>query len=373
MHLPRIHPAAVRAGRIARATALSLIASVALFSCGEGVSPLPTSMGGFDEVVFVKDARYLEDTIYKLAMAELESHFGAFPFHEPRLDVIDLELAKLDDMFTHHRNMIFIGTIDRGSDYADYLMRLLGDSGIEKVRSGGAFNFERRNVWADGQFVHGIVAEDPETLLASLPKAIDKVVARIHETEFEKIRKFVYLNGTNAEAQRILEAESIGIKIPSAFKRHKSSTGNFHWYRKSTLDLTSSIMIYHHPYRRTVETTPDYAIFLRDSLGKRYERSRIQGAYMTTEKLVRPIIDTVTVDGNFAIRTEGLWRLEHDFMGGPFVNYLVYDDAQSRIVFVEAYLYNPDARRGGRRRAIREMDAMLTTLRLPDAAASADS
>ena len=80
---------------------------------------------------------------------------------------------------------------------------------------------------------------------------------------------------------------------------------------------------------------------------------------MTTEKLDIPLQDTVELNGHFGIRTQSLWRLEHDFMGGPFINYLIYDKTNNRIIHLDAYVYAPDIT--SKRRLMREMEAMLTT------------
>jgi hypothetical protein len=342
-----------------------LALAAVLGSCGEMPSTLPSAVGGIDEILFVEDPRFSEDSLYGVVDRRLTAQYGNFLHHEPIFDLLHLPLANLDKSLANHRNILYVGVMDKPGEYNDQLMTLLGEAGVQKVRSGELFSGERKDVWALGQHVHIIAAPTYEVLEQGLDRALDALVPRIQDAEFAKIRRNVYASGEETELMRELENEQgIRLRIPRYYQKHPSSEGNFTWYRRSTVDLTASIMVYQHPYRRELEISPAYAIFVRDSLGKHYERSQIEKAYMTTEKLVRPLEDTVDFNGHFAIRTQSLWRLEYDFMGGPFIHYLIYDPRGQRVIHLDAYVYAPDITR--KRKLMREMDAILQTFALPE-------
>lgn len=352
-----------------RAFALSpvfLFGLVLMFTaCGE-TTTLPSSVGGLDEVLFVEDPRFLNDTLYDQVDARLQAQFGNFLHFEPIFDLLTRTQDSMSKTLEKHRNMVFVAVLNTESDYNTQVKALIGTEGVEAVREKGALVAERRNVWASGQHVHLIVTDSKERLARLLPSALDETVRRIQSIEAEKYKRFVYAGGTNVpQTEDLKDNYDIVLRIPDRYDLHESSNGNFRWYRRSTLDLTASIMVYQHPYRRELETQPAYAVFVRDSLGKRYERSATPGAYMSTEKLVRPIVDTVDLNGHFAIRTQSLWRLVGDFMGGPFVNYLIYDQVNNRIIHLDAYVYAPDITR--KRKLVRELDAILQTFDIPGA------
>jgi len=333
-------------------------------SCGDMPSTLPSAIGGVDEVIFVEDPRFSNDSLYGRVDERLRAQYGNFIHNEPTFDVLNLDLEAFSKTLTNHRNILLVGILDRESDYNDQIKRMIGQSGQEQVRGGGLFTVQRKNVWAAGQTVHVLVASDYDALDKGLDKAMNDITANIQKAEFAKIRRNMYASGQEeALSRELAEEQNIVLKIPAYYKKHPSSNGAFMWYRRSTVDLTASIMVYSHPYTRELESSPAYAIFVRDSLGRQYERSQIEGAYMTTEKLVRPLQDTVDLNGHFAIRTQSLWRLEHDFMGGPFINYLVYDKANNRIIHLDAYVYAPDITQ--KRRLVRELEAVLTTFGVP--------
>src|SRR6056300_1637298 len=105
----------------------------------------------------------------------------------------------------------------------------------------------------------------------------------------------------------------------------------------------------------------DDVIAHRDSLGKHYFEGSYEGSYMTTETLIPPTISNTEISGMFALETRGLWRMEGDFMGGPFLSYTIYDEKNDRILTVEALLYGPQAKK---RNIVLEMEAMLKSIKL---------
>ena len=88
----------------------------------------------------------------------------------------------------------------------------------------------------------------------------------------------------NAE---LLRDHGIDIKIPSKFEKIDASEGSFIFIRRSTIDLTYSIMIYGFPDTGlSLGLALEGPIKVRDSLGFRYESSNIEGSYMEIEKMI---------------------------------------------------------------------------------------
>jgi hypothetical protein len=59
----------------------------------------------------------------------------------------------------------------------------------------------------------------------------------------------------------------------------------------------------------------------------------------------------------------GLWKLEHDFMGGPYISLSVLDPARKRVITVEGDVYAP---KNNKRNLLQQVAAMIYTLDLPD-------
>ena len=59
---------------------------------------------------------------------------------------------------------------------------------------------------------------------------------------------------------------------------------------------------------------------------------------------------------------KGLWQMENDMMGGPFVSHQVVDEKNNRVIVVETFLYAPNKKKGD---LIRKLEAALFSLKLP--------
>jgi hypothetical protein len=101
---------------------------------------------------------------------------------------------------------------------------------------------------------------------------------------------------------------------------------------------------------------------VRDSLCKAYVPGQFDGTYMTTEYRLPPSIEPTELAGRFGLETRGLWRVEGDFMGGPFLSYTLFDEENERIVTLEGFVYAPDM---DKRRLLFELEAIMNSLKLP--------
>ncbi len=122
-----------------------------------------------------------------------------------------------------------------------------------------------------------------------------------------------------------------------------------------------NIVVYSYPYTNESNFSLDNFLHMRDSV----LRVNIPGSrpdqYMTTEH------DYVyTTDTSFRERymqvARGLWAMENDMMGGPFVSHGVVDEKNGRVVVAEAFVYAPNMKK---RDLIRKLEAALFSLKLP--------
>ena len=85
------------------------------------------------------------------------------------------------------------------------------------------------------------------------------------------------------------------------------------------------------------------------------------GQYIQTEKDYVSITETSHRDRYLQI-TRGLWYMENDMMGGPFVSHSMVDEINGRIIVAEAFLYAPNRKKGN---MMRKLEASLYTIKLP--------
>jgi hypothetical protein len=64
---------------------------------------------------------------------------------------------------------------------------------------------------------------------------------------------------------------------------------------------------------------------------------------------------------DYAIELRGLWDVENDFMGGPYVSYTFADNESEYIITVFGYVYNPNK---DKRNLLRQVEAILYSTKL---------
>ncbi len=82
---------------------------------------------------------------------------------------------------------------------------------------------------------------------------------------------------------------------------------------------------------------------------------------MRTEPQFTPIYKEVEFNNVKALESRGLWFVEGDFMGGPFISYTIEDKENERLIVVEGFSYSPSSKK---RDVVFELEAILKTIKL---------
>lgn len=122
-----------------------------------------------------------------------------------------------------------------------------------------------------------------------------------------------------------------------------------------------SFAIYSYPYTSTDNFSLENYIQKRDSVMKINLPGGKPGQYIQTEHDYVNITETSYKDRYLQI-ARGLWYMENDMMGGPFVSHSVVDEINNRVIVVEAFVYAAGQKKG---KFIRRLEASLYTLKLP--------
>jgi hypothetical protein len=85
-------------------------------------------------------------------------------------------------------------------------------------------------------------------------------------------------------------------------------------------------------------------------------------SYMATETRLGINYSGITLRGKYCGVLRGLWKMEGDMMGGPYVSIVRLDEVNNRVIVAEGFVYAPET---SKRNYIRRLEAALYTLRLP--------
>jgi hypothetical protein len=325
-------------------TALLLV-SIILCSCGNDKPGKPHSSGKTAELIVVTNTK--EEWSGKTGQAIQDffnQEYQILPQPEPLFEMANIPLGNFEEtaMFQAHHN-IFIVDIDDSK----------GKAAIEV----------RKNVWAIPQRVILITAPSEEVFVEFFNEKkatlLNVFTACEHERLIDSFNKF-----KNKEvAGEIKKDFSIEIEIPEGFYIAKK-TADFMWVRKETKQFSQGFLFYRYDFTDTVAFEPGRIIAFRNSLTEEYVPGPTESSFMKVSEEYMPVISKrIDFNGFFAVETRGLWEVENDFMGGPFINYTLVDEKRNKVLTVDGYVYAPNA---PKRDLLIQMESIIYSLKFGD-------
>lgn len=318
-----------------------LLFLLVLSACNAG--PTMTQATGLAyEVVVVVDQKDWEGEVGKALRSDLASDVPGLPQSEPALKITYVQPKDFNGFLKFVRNILTV-RIDP-TVYTKVSMSAESDP------------------WAKNQTVLKLSAPDTDAILAYL-NAHEHVLADFFVNEeinraisqLEKEYSTVVMDNLKNKMELMLKA-------PSNMTYYKDTT-DFFWASNNASTGRTDLVVYTFPYTDVETFTIDYLVAKRDSVLKINLPGSFPNSYMTTEKRAEITYEPITVNGSYCGVMRGLWRVEGDMMGGPFVSHIRLDEKNNRVVVAEGFVYAPET---DKRNFIRRIEAALFTLRLPE-------
>ncbi len=269
----------------------------------------------------------------------LEDAYYGLPQYQAALKAIQIDQSGFTNMFQLYRNIIDVNISTKVKK--------------NKIWFGN-------DVYARPQSYLKIDAINGIEFSKLINNNTDKILEFFKNAEIERLQK-AYTNHFSVDIMKLLrEKYQIKVDIPSNYRVSKDST-NFTWISYETPDMSQGIFVYSYPYQDTAQFNQVNLIKQRDKFLKKFVDGPTKGSYMQTEHEY-PVRRTAKFTSNnlYFVFLQGLWRVEGDFMGGPFVSYSFPDKENERIICLDAYVYCP---KKDKRDFIMQMEAIIKTAR----------
>ena len=182
-------------------------------------------------------------------------------------------------------------------------------------------------------------------------------------TKMEMNRLVKDLKKENSKITRDLAMEIFGCKMhaPKELTSSKKAK-DFLWTSNNTPEGMMSIVMYSFPYEGPQVFNKEYLTAKRDSALKANIPGEKPGMFMKTDTLCT-VVKPIVVHKEYAMEMRGLWYVENDCMGGPYVSHHRVDTENNRVIVVEGFVYAPEKMKRG---MIRRLEGSLYTLMLPE-------
>jgi hypothetical protein len=322
-----------------------LFSFLIITSCEDMGSSTANSSGKTAEMIVVTNnlAKWESkagDTIRQFFNQE----FKVLPQPEPLFEMTHIPMATFTDnaMFQSHHNILIIDI----------------DNNLKKARLD-----VRKDEWASPQTVIRLSAPTEENLIAFFGESKKSVLSLLMKSERERLVN-TFKKYRDAEVINKLKNDlHLTLELPGGFYIAKK-TADFTWIRKETPKISQGIMIYTYDFVDTIAFDVSRIIAFRNAMTEEYIPGPTEGSFMTVSQDYLPVISKrIDFNGMFAVETRGLWKLEKDFMGGPFVNYTLIDEKRNKVITIDGYVYAPNA---PKRDLIIQMEALIYSLKFEE-------
>ncbi|MDQ5928789.1 MAG: hypothetical protein QG594_567 [Bacteroidota bacterium] len=189
------------------------------------------------------------------------------------------------------------------------------------------------------QNVFHISGKSVSDIICVLENEASSIISTIRQSEIKESQRLTKISLLNTAI--ISEIFKINLEIPSEYE-YILHTSNFLWLKKNIVSGSSSLLIYELPLKSITGKKNQIAsiIKIRDSIGAKYIHGKDPGTIMITEEAYSPYFFKKLIRGNETYEMKGTWELKNDFMSGPFVNYVIVDQTNKRILVLEGFCYS---------------------------------
>lgn len=278
-------------------------------SCGKTLEMLLVA----DRDVYCGNTKQLIDTLFTHPQE-------AFLTPEPIFDLVNIPTSSFHntDMFQAHRNVVMCD--------------------IKPDNPNKVYKYADR--WSSPQIVFEFAVTDRKTLDSFLVKYAPMVIDEMYNAEYRRIIKaFAGIKGVEL-MHKVKDVFGFELTFSDEFEIAKMSD-DFAWIRKETKDFGIGVLIQTLPYTDKKQFDLETVLNNLDITMKNNVPGPADSSYMGTERRWEFVHRPITLAGQYATETRGMWRTFGDFMGGPFVCYTLVNPNNKQLVMLTAYTYSP--------------------------------
>ena len=211
--------------------------------------------------------------------------------------------------------------------------------------------------WAKPQITLNLYAYDETELITNIVRYGNSITAYLNKEELKR-KTSSYKNLADKKIQSNLNDKfNLNVAIPRGYK-WSLDDDNFVWIRNETMRTSQSIWIHKQKFEAE-DLTPKKIIENRNVVVKKYIPGDAEGSYMKTAGSEFLTFDRVKLNDIEVVRTKGLWDLEGDFMGGPFINYSFV--LNENLITIEGFVYAPGKPKHS---LIKQLNAIINSLEI---------
>ena len=314
---------------------LAFAAILTLAGCKNTKALLPSVSGKAGEIIVVIEKADWEGNLGTKVRDLLACDCPWLAQKEPLYSLVNVAPGGFGDLFKVHRNIVYFA-----------LSPQLDTAGVAY----------RHDVWAAPQCLVQISAHNADEAAALLTDNGKTIVSFIEQAERDRVIRNSIRYEEREIAPKVAEVFGGSPHFPMGYKL-KKLTNDFGWIADEKQYSLQGILIYKYPATGAAdELSLDNIIAKRNEILKDNVPGMFDNTWMTTGEYMPPTIEFFRYRGREFAQVRGLWEVENDYMGGPFVSHSFYSPDGSNVIVAEAFVYAP---KYDKRQYLRQVESIL--------------
>ncbi len=352
---------------------LLLILAIYLTSCGSGSGDggqnmlLPPANGEIGELILVMDSSQYAGPAGKALRRTFNVPVEALPQDEPMYKLLHVNPLRLNNTLKRTKNLIYVTTLEDKSDDSKVMRQLFTDESLKKIfRDTTKYMSLAKDEHAKGQVVMYLYAKNGEILANHVEQNAEYLRSIFDKVEKDRLQTKIFKSREKEIEKTLRTSHGYSIQIPFGYQMAKNLP-NFSWIRFLDRDYDKNLFIYYEDF--TSQDQLSNLVDLREKITSSYLRdSEKERLYITTQPILPMLTDTITFKSKFALKNKGLWRINNNTGGGPYISYVFVDEPKGKLYYIEGYVYAPNR---DKKNFVMELDAILSTFETPSELAKA--
>lgn len=321
-----------------KSAVLLLLSALVLTACNRKPKDreqyLPNITGNAGEVLVVINKGYWEGELGSTLREILAGEYPFLPQREAVFKLFNATPGGFTGSYLLHRNIVIVNVSPE-----------VDTTGIRMTR----------NSWAKPQVIVTVSATTPEEASELISGNRELIVNTIEQAERDRL--IASSKKYEDKEVRMAVTENIGGSpyFPTGFTM-KKNTPEFMWISQETTYVNQGILIFKFPYTDSSQLTPEYLKNKLHDLWQANVPGMRENSYMTFNKVIDPGFNNIEYNGQTMVEMRGLWEVENDYMGGPFVCHIFPDPARENIIILNAFVYAP---KYDKRKYLRQVESII--------------
>ena len=326
----------------------------------------PNALGVMNEIVVITDDDIWESHAGDTVRQYFEGVYPLTPRPEP---IFDLRQYDVGDIYSQplkkelRTYMIIANLDDEESETTKLVLKDLGEERLTRAKTDADFNTSvGRDKWANGQILVYVFAHGMDNLASAIAKNFNGISAKVNEHDGIQLDQLTYSRGKNQGlSEEMVKRYGAKINIPSDFKivLDAEEDHGLYWLRKDTKVGAFSMAFRVYDYTGPEMLTNEAAKTRFDSFGK-FVSSKEANTYILINDVDLPMLSfDRSISDNYTKEWRGIWEMENDFMGGPFISYAIVNEKEAKLLSIDAFVFSPGVRK---RDVMQQIDRVAKTI-----------